>query len=696
MIRKQYTAVAAVLLVVIFGILVVIHEIRVREKAHQGIAVHADIIASALWNHNQEGVSQYLSLAAKLENYASVLVMDTRGNVFQKVSGKSFHGLDRFFSPLGFIPRQTLTSPIRYNDKIIGTLQAVCVCDTIYFDAMLLMILGMVFIIFHLYSRVVNEKKMLENRVAHRTGELSELNAHLQKEIQEHKAAKQALEKSEDRYRAYFEENIAGAYISTPLGRLIDCNQKYLDIFGFKDKHQALNTPIKDIYSHQEERKLFLDALVENRKVSSYETKFRKTDGSLIHLIENAAAVFDENGCLDHIRGFLLDVTEKHHLELQLLQTQKMESIGRLAGGVAHDFNNMLNVILGHADLALDKIDPSAPLYNHLHQIREAATHSADITRQLLAFARKQTISPRVLNLNQTVEGMLKMLGRLLGEDINLVWQPGDNLGAVKMDPSQIHQILANLCVNSRDAIKDVGQITIKTGMKIFYEQEISDLSDVIPGKFVRLSVTDDGCGMDQHTLANLFDPFFTTKEVGKGTGLGLATVYGIVKQNQGFIHVDSRLEKGTTFDIFLPRYKDDVVTQKKASHENMPVGNGETILVVEDEIAILELLQTMLEQLKYTVLTETSPKAALDLAETRSGKIHLLITDVIMPEMNGRELARQMITRYPEIRLLFMSGYTDNIITQQGGVIEKTSFIQKPFLMQDIAMKVHKILTGS
>ncbi len=696
MIRKNDTAVAAILLVVLFGTLVFIHEIRVREKAHQGIAVHADIVANALWNHNKEGVSQYLMLAAELENYASVMVIDTRGNVFQKVFGTSAGILDRFFSPLKLDPRQTLVSPIRYDDKIIGTLQAVWVCDTIYFDAMLLVILVMVFVIFLLYTRVVNEKKMLENRVAQRTGELSELNKHLQKEIEEHKAAKQALEKSEERYRAYFEENIAGAYISTPLGRLIDCNRKYLDIFGFEDKYQALNTPISDIYSHREERRQFLDTLVENRKVSAYETKFRKTDGSLIHLIENAAAVFDENGRLDHIRGFLLDVTEKHQLEMQLLQTQKMESIGRLAGGVAHDFNNMLNVILGHADLALDKTDSSEPLYNHLQQIRDAATHSADITRQLLAFARKQTISPRVLDLNQTVESMLTMLRRLLGEDIDLVWKPVDNPGAVKIDPSQIHQILANLCVNARDAIEDVGHITIKTGIKVFYEQENEDLPGIIPGEFVLLRVTDDGCGMDQHILDNLFDPFFTTKEVGKGTGLGLSTVYGIVKQNQGFIQVKSRPGKGATFDIFLPRYKDAAAVQGTGANENIPVGNGETILVVEDETSILELVQTMLEKLKYTVFTETSPQAALDLARARNGKIHLLITDVILPEMNGRELARQMVALYPEIRLLFMSGYTANDIARQGGVSEQATFIQKPFSMQDIAGKVHETLTGS
>ncbi len=684
---------AAVLLLAVFAALVFVHEYRVRKKSHARIAVHADMLANALWNHNKEGVSQYMSLAAELENYTSALVMDTRGNVFQKVSGEPFRGLDRFFSTIGFIPRQTLATPVRYNDRIIGTLQADWASDAIYFDSLLLGVLIMIFMIVLLYNRLVNEKKVLEKRVAKRTRDLSKLNAHLQKEIEEHKSAKQALEESEVRYRAYFEENIAGAYISKPSGRLIDCNKMYLDIFGFKDKAHALNTSLKDIYHHQDERRQFLDALVVDKKIFGHETTFRKTDDSKIQLIENAAAVFDESGRLDHIRGFLLDVTEKHLLEMQLVQTQKMESIGRLAGGVAHDFNNMLNVILGHVDLALDKVDPSAPLHNHLQQIRNAATHSADITGQLLAFARKQTISPRVLDLNQTVEGMLKMLRRLIGEDIDLAWKPADHVGAVKMDPTQIHQILANLCVNARDAIADFGHIIIETEKKIFHEQEVSDLPEVMPGEFVRLRVIDDGSGMDPHTLDKLFDPFYTTKEVGKGTGLGLSTVYGIVKQNNGFIHVNSRLNKGSSFDVFLPRYQDAAVSDGIDSHERVPDGSGETILVVEDEITILELLQTMLEQLGYTVLAETSPRAALDLAQARNGRIDLLITDMVMPEMNGRELARQISGLYPDVRLLFMSGYPADVLARQGEEIGPASFIQKPFSMQDIAGKVHQAL---
>jgi two-component system, cell cycle sensor histidine kinase and response regulator CckA len=693
--HKHIMAMAAVFLLTLFCVIVFVHEHKAHQKAHARIASHAGIAADVLWNHNHAGAAQYLSLACKSDNYAAIVVTDTRGNVFQKATGDRPGVLQQIFSGLHLMPGISLSSPVRHNDRVIGTIQADWRSDTIYFNAMLLLVLIMVFVIFQLYMGLVNEKKVLENRVAHRTRELSELNENLEKEIKKHKESKQALEKSEERYRAYFEENIAGAYISTPSGTLITCNQQYLEIFGFKDMEQALEIPLTDIYSSPEERARFLETLVEEKQVSGYETTFKKTDGTLMHLIENAAAVFDENGNLDHIRGFLLDVTEKHNLEMQLLQTQKMESIGRLAGGVAHDFNNMLNVILGHADLALDKVDLSDPLYNNLKQIRKAADHSADITRQLLAFARKQPVAPKTLDLNRTVGGMLKMLQRLIGEDISLVWKPVDDLWAVKMDPSQVHQILANLCVNARDAIADVGRIVIETGMKTIDKGDCPEHPGVIPGDFVCLSVTDDGAGMDPHTLDNLFDPFFTTKAVGKGTGLGLSTVYGIVRQNNGFINVSSRLEKGTTFDIFVPRHQEAIVQAAVTETVPMPSGNGETILVVEDETAILELLETMLHELGYAVLAETSPLSALDLAREHAGRLHLLITDVIMPDMNGRDLATQMRKMCPEIRVLFMSGYTADVIARQGVLATDGQFIQKPFTMQDIAGKVHDVLAG-
>ena len=388
------------------------------------------------------------------------------------------------------------------------------------------------------------------------------------------------------------------------------------------------------------------------------------------------------------------DVSENRKLESRLRQAQKMEAVGRLAGGVAHDFNNMLGVILGHAELAMSRATPDDPLRDNLTQIFNAARRSADITRQLLAFARKQTIAPRVLNLNETIDGMLKMLRRLIGEDIDLVWLPGKNARTVKMDPSQIDQILANLCVNARDAITDIGKITIETGTKAFDKAYCAGHPGFEPGDFVLLAVSDNGAGMDRWTLDNLFEPFFTTKAADKGTGLGLATVYGIVKQNKGFINVYSEPGHGSTFRIYLPRH--DVMTEQVSKKEPQaePDAHGtETILLVEDETAILELTAALLEQLGYIVLPADTPDQAICLAREHTGRIHLLITDVVMPGMNGRDLARTLTSLYPDMKSLFISGYTANVIAHHGVLDEGVQFLQKPFSMNEIAVKVRLAL---
>jgi PAS domain S-box-containing protein len=386
---------------------------------------------------------------------------------------------------------------------------------------------------------------------------------------------------------------------------------------------------------------------------------------------------------------------EREKLQAQLTQAQKMESVGRLAGGVAHDFNNMLGVILGHTELAMDKLDPSQPLYTHLLEVRKAAERSADLTRQLLAFARKQTIAPKVLDLNDTVESMLKMLRRLIGEDIHLAWMPGANLFPVKVDPSQIDQILANLCVNARDAIKGVGKITIETQDITFDEAYCAVHTDFIPGEYVLLAVSDDGCGMDKETQSHLFEPFFTTKGMGQGTGLGLATVYGIVRQNNGFINVYSEPGHGTRFAIYLPRHAELKVSLTEQAPARETKHGSETILLVEDEPTILRMTEMMLERLGYKVLSADRPGKAMSLAREYSGRIDLLMTDVVMPGMNGRDLAANLLSIYPDIKCLFMSGYTANVIAHHGVLEEGVQFIQKPFSIKDLAAKVRETLDG-
>jgi len=384
--------------------------------------------------------------------------------------------------------------------------------------------------------------------------------------------------------------------------------------------------------------------------------------------------------------------SEKIKLENQLQHAQKMESVGRLAGGVAHDFNNMLSVIIGHANLALMDLVEDHPVQINMEEIRKAAERSADLTRQLLAFARKQTVAPKVVTLNEAVAGLLVMLKRLIGEHIILKWQPETDLWPIKVDPCQIDQILANLCVNARDAIDDVGKITIETKNITIGEDYCAHHVAVVPGEYVCLVVSDDGHGMDKETLCHIFEPFFTTKGVGEGTGLGLSTVYGATRQNNGFINVYSEPGLGTTFTLYLPRYDGQVQTQGEAVVKSV-TGGQETILLVEDEPSILNMATEILTRLGYIVLAADTPGEAMLLAEKHGGEISLLLTDVIMPEMNGRELANKLLTLYPHLRRLFMSGYTSDIIAHHGVLDEGVHFIQKPFTLLALAAKVREVL---
>jgi two-component system, cell cycle sensor histidine kinase and response regulator CckA len=410
--------------------------------------------------------------------------------------------------------------------------------------------------------------------------------------------------------------------------------------------------------------------------------------------------IIDENGEIIGLTVFLTDITERieteeqrEKLQGQLHQAQKMESVGRLAGGVAHDFNNMLSVIIGYSELAMQKKCKEVSLQSELEAIHKAAKRSADLTRQLLAFARKQTVIPRIIDLNDVIESILKMLRRLIGENIELFWIPGTKKFQISIDPSQIDQILTNLCVNAKDAISGVGKVIIQTEAASFDEYYCSRHPEVIQGDYILLSISDNGCGMNKDTLDNIFEPFFTTKENGKGTGLGLATVYGIVKQNNGFIYVYSEPGQGTTFKIYLPACKTKPVDFQKESQLASATSINKTILLVEDETNILELGKLMLERLGFKVLSASTPGEAIHMAKEHIGDIHLLITDVIMPEMNGRDLAKRLISFYPGIKRLFMSGYTGDIIAHHGLLDENVHFMQKPFSFEDLASKVREAL---
>lgn len=415
-------------------------------------------------------------------------------------------------------------------------------------------------------------------------------------------------------------------------------------------------------------------------------------DGTFFTEEATISPVFNANGKTINYVAIKRDITSQIKLEEQYRQAQKMESVGRLTGGVAHDFNNILAVIIGYTEMALEQVPPSEKLHTDLEKIFDAANRSAEIVRQLLAFARKQTIAPKVLDLNETVSGMLRMLRSLIGEDIDLTWNPKVSLPPIKIDPSQVDQVLANLCVNARDAIDGVGKITIETNT-VTLDQEYCDSNlGFNPGDYVVLSVSDNGCGMDKDIADKIFEPFFTTKGM-HGTGLGLSTVYGIVKQNEGFVNLYSEPGSGTTFKIYLPIEKGGRAWTSEAQQEYHVISYGETILLVEDDKTILEMGVAMLERMNYRVLTANTPTEALRQAEKHAGNIDLLITDVIMPEMNGKALSHRLLELAPGIKVMYMSGYTANVIAHHGILDENIHFLQKPFTRRELAVKIREVL---
>ena len=522
----------------------------------------------------------------------------------------------------------------------------------------------------------------------------------LEQDILQRQKTEARLRASEERFRSFVENANDIVFSLSPGGAFVYVSPNVQELLGYSVRE--LEGREFQSLVHPEDLPACLTALervMAGDKISGIEYRVRHRNGDWHWHMTNAAPVRNAEGQLiglgiaRDITGLKADAAERAVLQDQLVQLQKIESVGRLAGGVAHDFNNMLQVILGHVELAMERNAAGQSARDDLLEIRKAAERSSGLTRQLLAFARKQTVAPKILDLNDTIHGMLQMLRRLIGENIDLSWRPGRGLGPVRMDPSQIDQILANLCVNARDAVAGAGAIAIETTGESFTPEHCAANPAHLPGDYIRLSVSDNGCGMDKEVLGKLFEPFFTTKPVGEGTGLGLSTVYGIVRQNHGFIDVASKPGQGTTFHVYLPRHS-EAPPQAAPAPARAPAGTArETILLVEDDPAILAISRTMLERLAYRVIGARSPDAALQLARDHAGPIHLLMTDVVMPGMNGHDLAARLLDPHPHIKRLYMSGYTADVIAHHGILDDGIHFIQKPFTLAELEAKVRETL---
>ena len=542
-------------------------------------------------------------------------------------------------------------------------------------------------------AQLIEELKILQQRVQD-----------LEKSDQQRKLAETALRESEEKFRQFYDEAPVGYHELDTKGRITRVNRRELEMLGYT-AGEMLGKPLwnffveEDTTRHVTMAKLGGDVSFHD----TFERTFRRKDGTTLSVLVEDRLLRDKSGQIIGIRSTVEDITERRQTqealqksEEQLRQWQRVEAIGRLAGGVAHDFNNLLMTIKGCSELLLNAFDRRDPRREEVEEILKAGERATSLTRQLLAFGRRQVLQPQVLDLNSLVMNMDKMLRRLIGEDIQLVTVLDQELWSVKVDPGMIEQVVMNLAVNSRDAMPNGGKLTIETANIVHDENYASRHISMKPGYYVMVAVSDNGCGMDKETQSHLFEPFFTTKEKGKGSGLGLSTVYGIIKQSGGNIWTYSEPGQGTTFKIYLPRVEKTARVYKPQVGPAIVPGGTETILLVEDEEAVRTMVSKILKNKGYTVLEAAHSKEAFEVCERHEGPIHLMVTDVIMPQMSGRELAERLASLLPEMKVLYMSGYPDNTIIQHGVLEPGTAFLQKPFTLSSLEVKVREVLDSS
>jgi len=513
-------------------------------------------------------------------------------------------------------------------------------------------------------------------------------------DLTDRKQAEATLRATEEKYFRFFEENLAGYYLMSPAGKLLDCNPAFARMFGFASGEEALAYDMRLLCGTPAALHEFV-ALVKNQKrVEQYVRELRRKDGEIIRALENAIGRFDASGELEEIRGYLIDDTEHWKAEEQFRQAQKMEAVGRLAGGVAHDFNNLLTVIKGYSDLALKELGASNPAQSEIAEIRKAADKAADLVQQLLAFSRQQVAEQIALDLNLVINDSARMIERLIGEDILLETRLQPGLAVVRGDVIQMNQILMNLVVNAKDALPKGGRLAIETSDAVVDAAFAAGHPGLVPGEYVLLTVEDSGTGMDAYTAQHIFEPFFTTKAPGEGVGLGLSTVYGIVKQNGGWIGVQTEPGRGTSFRIYWPKAPLGLVASAEAARSTSTLSPGsETILLVEDQEQVRLIAQNVLVSCGYQVLSCGDGLEALQLADAHNGPIDMLVTDVVMPGMSGPELANRLKPRRPSCKVLYMSGYSGDAIARRGVLEARIAYLAKPFSAAELSSKVREVL---
>ncbi len=502
------------------------------------------------------------------------------------------------------------------------------------------------------------------------------------------------LRRSEERYRRFFEEDLTGDFIADGNGMIVTCNPAFARIFGFSSTEEAIGTGFPLLFPSVTDWEGFIRSIRENRMLVYHERELRRADGSPVYIVTNATGTFD-GGDLVEIRGYIFDETYRKRLEQQFLQAQKMEAVGRLAGGIAHDFNNLLTVINGYSEFILSRVPAGNPFIREIEEINRAGERAAHLTRQLLAFSRKQMLQPRVVDLNTIVTNIESMLRRLIGEHIELKSDLGKDLWKIEVDPGQIEQVIMNLAVNARDAMPGGGKLLIETANCAVTFNSPGFSPEMRQGDYVRLIVSDTGHGFDDETRSLIFEPFFTTKAPGEGTGLGLPTVYGIIAQSDGHIDVLSEPGKGSVFTLFLPRADKPEPAKMPRTADGEARHGTETILVVEDEDVVRNLISHVLELHGYTILAARNGSDALDIRERHNGSIDIAIIDLVMPGLSGTALAGRLRQMMPGMKVLYISGYTDRTIHDLITGEKSAAFLQKPFRPNELASKLREMLDG-
>jgi len=680
-----------IIMTAIYCCFVLLYEANNVERGEAIIREHARVVSDDLWNYNTVGITEYLSLAAESDNYERLTVVNSNGEIYQEAITTATGPIEAVALKLQLTPRVLLIAPIEYEHNYIGWIEGVWIPQTLSVHITTLCVFALIFVIILLYQRASNENTRLERRVAERTEDLFRSNQKLKVEINERKAAEQALRANEEQFRALVENINDVIFAVDAKGQLTYISPLFSTWTGYPVK-EVLGKKLSSFF-HPEDDLHFEKWLNSKEKQIKEVSPFRIVvqDGSFLW-VRISCRLKEENNNIVGLRGTLTDVTDTKKLEAQLLQAQKMEAVGTLAGGIAHDFNNLLTGVQGYVSLLQIETSGNTLATQYLDNIESFVHSGAGLTRQLLGFARGGKYEVQATNLNSLICKSSEIFSRTR-KNVTMERDLAEDLWAAEVDEQQIEQVLINLYLNAWQAMDDNGKITIRSENYVVPDNTAANGSALPPGEYVRVQVEDNGVGMDDEVMKRIFDPFFTTKEVGRGTGLGLASSYGIIQNHGGNISVSSVKGEGTIFSLLLPASHGPIKEKTRNNSDSELITGGERILLIDDEAMVLELAAKLLQKLGYAVVTAPDGKKALEIVDNADIPLDLIILDMIMPNMGGGQVFDVVKKIRPEIRVLLSSGYSIDGEAQSIMARGCNGFIQKPFSLKELSKKVREVL---